>query len=155
MPRTVLVFIVLAAAVVLAAGCGGSNSAPTLTEYEQSVVTARDRVDFALGRITKAKAKDEFLNRMDEASAAIDDAASGLEEAGVAEGFDDETKKLTDALHQLSVDLSATASDLRQPEGQVLVTGASGLNFESWDQANLALASLIGQGIDVELIGRH
>ena len=154
MSRTALVFL-LAAAAVFVSGCGGSDSAPTLAEYEQSVVTARDRVDFALARITKAKAKEEFLNRMDEASAAIDNAASDLEEAGAAEGFEDETGKLTDALHQLSVDLSATAHDLRQPEGQGLVSGAQGLNFESWDQANLALASLIGQGIDVELIGRH
>lgn len=155
MSRTALVFLLAAIAAVFVSGCGGSNSAPTLVEYEQSVVTARDRVDFALARITKAKAKEEFLNRMDEASAAIDNAASDLEEAGAAEGFEDETGKLTDALHQLSVDLSATAHDLRQPEGQGLVSGAQGLNFESWDQANLALASLIGQGIDVELIGRH
>ncbi len=155
MPRTVLLLVVLAAASGLASGCGGSNSAPTLAEYQQSVVAARDRVDFALARITKAKAKEEFLNRMNEAAAAIGNAASDLEEAGAAEGFEDETKKLADALHQLSVDLSATAHDLGQPEGQGLVSGAQGLNFESWDNANLALASLIGQGIDVELIGRH
>src|SRR3990170_4431473 len=74
MSRTALVLLLVAAAVFVSA-CGGSDSAPTLAEYEQSVVTARDRVDFALARITKAKAKEEFLNRMDEASAAIDNAA--------------------------------------------------------------------------------
>jgi len=149
-------FVVLVAVAVAASGCGGGGSSTqSLADYSKSVVTARDRADFALARITKAKSKEEFINRMDEASAVIDDAASDLDDAGPAEGFEDETDKLVDALRQLSVDLDALAHDLGQPEGEGLLTGAQGLNFESWDQANLALASLIGQGIDVELIGRH
>lgn len=147
--------VLLAAAALLASGCGGGSSSATLAEYQESVVTTRDRVDFALARITRAKSKEEFLNRMDEASAAIDNAASDLDDGGVAEGFEDETGKLSDALHQLSVDLSATASDIRQPDFRGLVTGAQGLSFESWDDANRALASLVGQGIEVDLIARH
>ena len=100
MPRLLLV-VLLAAAALVASGCGGESSAPTVAEYQDSIVATRDRVDFALGRITKAKAKEEFLNRMDEAAAAIDNAASELEEAGAAGGFEDETAKLTDALRQL------------------------------------------------------
>jgi len=149
-------FVVLVAVAVAASGCGGGGSSTqSLADYSKSVVTARDRADFALARITKAKSKEEFINRMDEASAVIDDAASDLDDAGPAEGFEDETDKLVDALRQLSVDLDALAHDLGQPEGEGLLTGAQGLNFESWDKANLALASLIGQGIEVELIGRH
>jgi len=151
-----LLVVLVAVAAVAASGCGGGGSSTqSLADYAKSVVTARDRADFALGRITKAKSKEEFINRMDEASAAIDDAASDLDDAGSAEGFEDETAKLVAALHQLSVDLDATAHDLGQPEGEGLLTGARGLNFESWDEANLVLASLIGQGIKVELIGRH
>ena len=147
--------VLLATATLLASGCGGGSSSATLAEYQESVVTTRDRVDFALARITRAKSKEEFLNRMDEASAAIDNAASDLDDAGVAEGFEGETSRLSDSLHQLSVDLSATASDIRQPDFRGLVTGAQGLSFESWDDANRALASLIGQGIEVDLIARH
>ena len=148
--------MLVAVAAIAASGCGGGGSSTqSLNDYTQSVVTARDRADFALARITKAKSKEEFINRMDEASAAIDEAASDLEDAGPAEGFEEETDKLVSALDQLAVDLDALAHDLRQPEGEGLLIGAQGLNFESWDKANLALASLIGQGIEVELIGRH
>ncbi|MGH3132327.1 MAG: hypothetical protein ACRDNY_01040, partial [Gaiellaceae bacterium] len=144
--------VLLAVAALVASACGGSDSPPTLDEYVESVNLARDRVDFALARITRARSSEELLNRMDEASAAIDDAASELEDAGAAEGYEDETSRLTGALHQLSVDLSATAHDIAQPEFGGILSGGSGfqgLNFESWDKANLALASLIGDGLDV------
>ena len=59
MPRTIVVALVAAAA-VLAAGCGGS-SAPTVDEFGRSVVSTRDRVDFALARITRAQSKDDLL----------------------------------------------------------------------------------------------
>jgi Arc/MetJ family transcription regulator len=151
-----LLVALLGTAVLAASACGGDGtSTATVSEYTASVSTARDRVDFALSRITKAKSKDEFLNRMDEAAAAIDAAASDLEDADVAEGYDDETEQLTSALHQLSVDLEATAHDIAQPEFSGLVGNAQGLNFESWDKANLALAAMIGDGLEVELIGRH
>jgi hypothetical protein len=92
---------------------------------------------------------------MDEASAAIEGTASELDDVGAADGFEPETQKLVNALHQLSVDLGAFAHDARQPGGEVLLVGGPGLNFDSWDNANEALASLQEQGIDVEPIGRH
>jgi hypothetical protein len=137
--------------------CGGSDGGSTASqqEYVASVVTARDRVDFALARINKGDSQEERLNRMSEAAAAIDHAASELEDEAVLEGYEDETEKLTKALHQLSVDLEATAHDLSQPELAGLASGAQGVNFESWDEANLALASLIADGFKIKLIGRH
>ncbi len=159
--RSILPLLALAALaaglVAFASACGGSDggSSATRAEYVESVSTARDRVDFALSRITKAKSQEEFLNRMNEAAAAIDGAASELEDEAVLEGYEDETEKLTKALHQLSVDLEATAHDIAQPEFAGLTGGAQGLNFESWDKANLALAALIADGMKVRLIGNH
>jgi hypothetical protein len=153
---TPLVGIVLLCAVgVLFTGCAGGDSAPTQSEYTASVVTTRDQVDGVLARITQAQSKEELLKRMDEAAVVIDDAASELDAGGAAEGFEDETSQLVDALHQLSVDLAAFAHDAREPGGEALLLGGPGLNFESWDQANAALASLVKEGIDVEPIGRH
>ena len=140
---------------LLVSGCGGGDSTATVAEYQESVVSARDRVDFALARITRADSKEEFLNRMDEAAAAIEAAASDFEDQGVAEGFEPESQRFATALHQLSVDLSATAADIQNPAFSGLVTGTQGLNFESWDKANLALATMIGKGIEVQIIGRH
>jgi hypothetical protein len=137
------------------AGCGGSDSAPSVEDFQESVVTSRNQVDYALARITRAKSKEELLNRMTEASVVIDDVATKLDDAGAAEGFESDTDKLTSALGQLSADLSAFAHDAAQPEGEVLLTGNPGLNFDSWDDANAALASMQATGIDVELIGRH
>lgn len=152
----VLLLWLLAAATLAVSACGGDgDSTATVAEYTASVRDARDRVDFALSRITKAPDREEFLIRMEEAAVAVEAAADDLDEAGVAEGYADETERLTSALHQLSVDLSATAHDLEQPELGNLLPGTQGLNFDSWDKANLALAQLIADGLNVQLIGRH
>jgi hypothetical protein len=154
-----LVLSLLAAAVLAVSACGGGggDSTATIPEYTASVTDARDRVDFALARITKGEKgnTEEFLTRMEEAAAAIDAAASDLEDADVAEGYADETERLTTALRQLAIDLRATAHDLGQPELGGIIPTTQGLNFESWDQANLALATLKADGLKVELIGRH
>ena len=152
--RLFAVLALLLAGAVSLVGCGG-DSAPSAADYAAAVVKARDRTDYVLGRITRAGSSDELLNRMDEASAAIEGTASELEDIGAAEGFEAETQKLVSALHQLSNDLAAFAHDARQPGGEVLLIGGPGLNFESWDNANAALASLREQGIQVQPIGRH
>jgi hypothetical protein len=152
--RLFLVPVLLLVSAGSLAGCGG-DSAPSVADYSAAVLQARNRVDFALERVTKADSADELLNRMDEAAVVIDGAASELDDVGAADGFDDETSKLVGALHQLSTDLEAFAHDARQPGGEVLLLGGPGLNFDSWDNANEALAGLRERGIDVEPIGRH
>ena len=153
--RRFLLIVLLAALALPAAACSGGGdggeAAPTIEEYEAAVVNTRDRADFALARITKAGSQEELLDRMDEAAVSIEAAASDLEDKGSPEVFEEETKELTDSLHQLAVDLEAVAHDVRNQ----IVEAPQALNFESWDQANLALAALIGDGIDVKLIERH
>jgi hypothetical protein len=36
-----------------------------------------------------------------------------------------------------------------------MLLGARGLSFENWDKVNLALASLIGDGLEVPTLQRH
>ena len=36
-----------------------------------------------------------------------------------------------------------------------VTSGLQGFNFESWDKANLALATMIGKGMQVEIIGQY
>ncbi len=128
---------------------------PSVQELEQSIVTTRDRVDFALARITRASSKDELLERMDEAADTIDDAASDLEGVGTSKDYESKVGKLVDSLHQLAFDVQATADQIREPGFGDLLTGTSGLSFESWDKVNLALAGLIGKGIGVAPLERH
>ena len=128
--------IVLATVAVLLAGCGGGGGQPSVREYEAAVVSARDRTDYALARITRAQSKDELLNRMDDAYAADND-------------------KLVMRLHGLANDVGLTADQVRLPGQENFLAGARGLSFENWDKVNLALASLVGEGIHVQLLGRH
>jgi hypothetical protein len=150
-----LVATVLATAAVLLAGCGGDSSPPTLAEYEQAVVAARDRTDFALARITRAKSMDDLLSRMDEAGVAIAAAADDLDDHGVPDRFAEENEQLVEALEALGNDVGLTAEQIRQPGFEDLLTGARGLNFENWDKVNRALARLAGDGIEVELLSPH
>jgi len=119
------------------------------------VVLARDRVDFALARITRAQSKDDMLERMDEAAVAIDDAGQALEDVGAPERFDTDLSALVAALGQLAFDVQATADQIRQPGFSDLLAGTKGLSFESWDAVNRAFAALDAQGIEVAPLARH
>ena len=74
--------LLLLIATVLVSGCGGSGT-PSVEEFSDAVVLNRNRVDFALTRITRADSSDELLNRMDEAAAVIDKAAGDLDRKSV------------------------------------------------------------------------
>jgi hypothetical protein len=141
-------------ATVAFAGCG-SDTVST-ADYAKSVSLARDRVDFALARITAGEGSvEELLRRMEQAADDIDAAANDLNDAGSADGFDDETDTLVAAYHQLAAGLAATAHDARQPGMEGLVTGSNALRFPGWTKANRVLASLKQQGVAVEPIGSH
>ncbi len=71
----------------------------------------------------------------------------------MAEGFEPESQRFATSLRQLSVDLEATAADLQNPAFGGVMPGLRGFNFESWNKANLALATMVGKGIEVEIIG--
>ena len=126
-----------------------------MEEFGPSVVSARDRVDFALARITRAQSKDDLLERMDEAADAIDDAVRDLEEVGAPERLETDLGALVDSLGQLAFDVRATADQIRQPGFSDLLVGTKGLSFESWDAVNRALAALDAQGIGVAPLARH
>jgi hypothetical protein len=147
--------LVALAAAVLASGCGGSNP-PSVEDYTATVVDARDRVDFALARLTRAHSLAELLNRMDEASVAIDAAADDLDAHPAAKGLDDENAKLVRALHGLANDVSSTADQFRDPAfSQGVSNGLGGLSFETWTTTNKILDDLRSQGIAVEPLARH
>src|SRR3990172_2005365 len=131
MPRVPVVLLLVVVA-VLASGCGGSR-APSVAELEESVIATRDRVDFALARITRAQSRDELLGRMDEAADTIDDAAGDLEGAGTPTAYESEVGELVDSLRQLAFDVQATADQIRQPGFGDLLIGTRGLAFDNWD----------------------
>jgi hypothetical protein len=145
----------LAALTLVAFGvtaCGGGDDS-SVEDYEASVVETRNNVDDALANISEAQSRNDFLNRMEQAAVAISRAADDLDDAEVADGFEDETTDLTAALRALSTDLEQTAAQFRQTPD--LFTTSAGLSFEGWTQANRILRDLKKQDIQVEPIANH
>jgi hypothetical protein len=150
-PRLLLVLL-LAAVSLAVSGCGGSE--PSVEEFGDAVVLNRNRVDFVLGRITRAQSQEELLARMDEAALVISKAADELEDTGAPADFEPEATNLVASFRQLSVDIQATADQARIPGFETLLTDAAlqGLSFDSWNDVNKALAGLAGKGIEVTIL---
>ena len=124
-------------------------------DYQASVVSARDRVDFALARITRSQSIEELIERVDEASAVVGKTASDLDDTGVAEGFEPTNEKLVNTLRAFSTELSSTAEQFRDPTFGDALGGITSLSFPQWDKTNKVLAELEKQGIQVEQLERH
>ena len=119
------------------------------------MVVARDRTDYVFSRFSKAQSEEELLERMDEAAAAIDDAAAELADQPVPAGFEDETEELVVHMESFSTDIQATADQARVPGYGQIIFGGAGLDFPSWDKINEVLADLREQGIAVPALERH
>jgi len=151
--RNVLL-VLLAALLLVATACGGSGD-PSPEAYSDAVVVNRNRVDFVLARITRAKSQDELIARMDEAALLIGKAGDELDDKGAPADFQPEADDLVKSLRQLSVDIQATADQVRQPGFENLLQGTRGLSFDSWDDVNKALAGLAGKGVQVSILRKH
>ncbi len=153
----VAVIAVLVAGGVVLAGLalGGGDSQSSAAEYQVAAVQARDRVDFALGRLSRAQSLDELTERMDEAAATIDGAAGELDGETPPQALADEHERLVEQIGVLAGDVQGTADQLRVPGFEDILTGAQGLNFESWDEINAVLVKMKGQGVVVPLLSRH
>ena len=145
----------IVATAVFGCGFGGDDSSTSQADYQIAVVNTRDRVDFALARLSKAMTLDEFLDRMDEAAETVDDAAGDLDDLGAPRRLADPHERLVDQLGELATDLQGTADQARVPGFEDILLGAKGLNFESWDEINATLADLHQQGIRVEPLARQ
>jgi hypothetical protein len=151
-----VVAVLVAGGVVLAGlALGGEDSQSSAAEYQVAAVQARDRVDFALGRLSKAQSLDELLERMDEAAAAIEEAAGALDENRPPETISDEHDRLVNQMETLSTDIQATADQARVPGFEDILFGAQGLNFDSWDAINAVLVKMKEQGVVVPPLSRH
>lgn len=152
----IAVAVAAAAAAAVAFALGGGNGGSTsIADFEPAVVNTRDRVDFALGRLSKAQSLDELLARMDEAAVAIDAAAGDLGDVEAPTELADERERLVRQLEQLAADVQGTADQARVPGFEEILVGAGGFNFESWDAINTILAELRTQGIAVRPLARQ
>jgi hypothetical protein len=151
-----VVAVLVAGGVVLAGlALGGESGQSTAAEYQVAAVRARDRIDFALGRLSKAQSLDELVERMDEAAAAIDDAGGALDDTTPPEGLADQHAELVRQIGLLADDVQATADQARVPGFEDILLGAAGLDFEPWDKINAVLVKMRVQGVVVPPLTRH
>ncbi len=155
----ILAIVAAVAGAVIAIGLAvvllGDDATASRADYQATVVNTRDRVDFAYARIAKSQSIDELIERMDEASAVIGRTASDLDDAGVAEGFEDTNAALVTRLRAFSNVLHATAEQFQDPTFGATLGGINSLSFPEWDAVNKVLADLKAQGIQVDQLERH
>jgi hypothetical protein len=154
MPSRRLLVVLLLVLSVVATACGSFGD-PSTEEYSEEVVLNRNRVDFVLGRITRADSVEDLLARMDEAAIVIGKSSEELDKLGAPDDFQPEADDLVESLNQLSVDVQATADQARIPGFEGLLTETQAISFNSWDAVNKALAGLAGKGIPVSVLQRH
>ena len=158
--RQVVVLVAVAAAAALAVAVigvalGGGAGSASQDEYRETVVTARNQVEFALEKIAKPQSVEELLSQLDDAAVIVENAAGDLAGAAVADGFEDENDELSAALYALASELSGTAATLRDPAFAQALPRLTSLSFEQWEVVNRILGDLKEQGIDVEPLVRH
>lgn len=143
--------VAIAIAVVLL----GDDATASRADYQATVVSARNQVDFAYARIARSQSIDELVERIDEAAAVVGRTASDLDDSGVAEGFEETNATLVKRLEAFSTVLASTAEQFRDPSFGATLGGITSLSFPEWDQVNAVLADLKEQGIQVEQLERH
>jgi ABC-type transporter Mla subunit MlaD len=147
--------LAVAAVVIVGIALGGSKGTATRPEYRATVTNARDRVDFALERVTRSTSVDLLIQRLDEASTTVAGAADELDGADVAKGFGDENDELVNTLRDFSRSLVNTSETFSDPTFAGDIGAASSLSFPEWDKVNAILARLRKQGIRVPPLERH
>ena len=150
-----VILAVLAVALVGMAFGGESTPSATRAEYSATVVDVRDRVDIAMLRITTSTSIDQLIERIEQASTAVGAAAADLGDAGVAEGFGDETDSLVRALQGFSDELANTAEQFQDPTFEPNLTNINSLGFQGWESVNSSLEKLRAEGVRVPPLQRH
>jgi hypothetical protein len=146
---------VAVAVVGIALGGGGGHGSGSKADYQATVVNARDRVDYALARITKSQSIPELVSRIRDASQTVGGAASELDQAKVASGFESQNAKLVTTLRSFSTELGNTANTFADPALANSLANMNSLSFPQWDQVNAILVQLNSKGIDVQPLARH
>lgn len=134
---------------------GGGDTA-SKADYQASVVNARDRVDFALERITRSESPEELIERIDQASAVVGATAGDLDDQGIADGYEDLNSRLIRTLRRFSDELAGTAAQFRDPTfGAGLIESVNSLGFLEWENVNRILGEMKAKGLAVQPLERH
>jgi hypothetical protein len=150
------VVVVAAFAVAVAvAALDDDRQVASKREYTQTIAQTRDRIDFALVRITRSQSTDELIERIAEASVAVGAAGDDLDEAGVALGYERLHDRLVETLERFSDELEGTSAQFQDPTFAPNLQGVNSLGFLEWENVNKILADMRKKGLRVKLLERH
>lgn len=148
----VAVAVAAAAAVAvagLALGNGGGGGDASVEEYETTLVKARNRLSFTLSGISTLQGPEDFFATLDQSANVAASAATELENAGVADGLEDENERLVKALRAFSSELEGTREELSDPAFAGTLETVRDISFEQFVVVNNILADIREQGVDV------
>ncbi len=151
MLRPVSLTFALVSALLLLAGCGGSE--PSKDAFAQDVIAARDDADAGLAQIVQATSFDDLVARMKVAAVEVRAASGDVRTAEAPGDLEDERDLLAERLIALSDEIISTVETFEAIPDQAQATKA--LNFEQWNTVQASLASLRREGIDVPALERH
>jgi hypothetical protein len=138
-------------ALVVAAGCGGSDA--TKADFRRDVLQARNDADAGLAQIVLASSAEDLLARMRIAAVEVRSASTDLRDADAPGDLKDERDGLADRLLALSDEIARTVETLQAFPDQASSTRA--LNFEQWNAVQRELAKLRKQGVNVPPLEPH
>jgi hypothetical protein len=131
----------------------GGQDRPTREQYQNHVITARDRVSDALAFTSQSTTPGQVLSRLTNTSRVTASAADDLDELGAPEGLDEEAGQLVAGLRYWSGELEATVAGLRDlPQTKRVLRHLEGLNFVGYTRTQKALRRLRAKGIEVPLL---
>ena len=151
MLRSVLFTFALVSALVLLAGCGGSEASKD--DFAQDVIAARNDADAGLAQIVQATSFDDLVARMKIAAVEVRAASGDVRTSEAPGDLEDERDLLAERLVALSDEIISTVETFEAIPDQAQATRA--LNFEQWNTVQASLASLRREGIDVPALERH
>lgn len=141
---------ILAAAAVLAAGCGGDEDNGA---FEQEVVSARDTADSSFAYIKRPESTEDLVRRLRTSGDRLQRVSGSVAEAETPDDLSDEQERLAQALREMSKEMDAAANSIEFVQnGDATGAGApvETLIFDTWDVVQAVLTDLRDQGIDVQ-----
>jgi hypothetical protein len=149
--RSVSFTLAIVSALLLLAGCGGSEASKE--DFGQSVIAARNDADAGLAQIVQATSFDDLVARMKIAAVEVRAASGDVRTSDAPGDLEDERDLLAERLIALSDEIISTVETFEAIPDQAQATKA--LNFEQWNTVQASLASLRREGIEVPALERH